>query len=53
MVYAHDLAGRPLYQVSGADLHVIYTVTYRITADQVFIVAINVADWSPQPVDMP
>lgn len=51
--YAHDHDGRPLYQVSAHDVHVIYTVVYRVQRDQIFLIAIEVADWFPQHVDMP
>jgi hypothetical protein len=51
--YAHDGDGRPLYQVSSYHGHVIYTIVYRMQRDQIFIIAIEVADWTPQHVDMP
>lgn len=51
--YAHDGDDRPLYQVSSYNVHVIYTIIYRVQRDQIFIIAIEVADWTPQHVDMP
>ncbi len=51
--YAHDTTGRPLYQVSGYDVHLIYTIVYCVQRDQIFILAIEIADWIPQHIDMP
>ena len=51
--YAKDLQNRTLYQVSAADIHLIYTIVYRVWSDYVFIVAIDIAEWSPQHTDMP
>jgi hypothetical protein len=51
--YARDSTGRVLYQVSGADLHVIYTLTYLVQVDRIAIVSIDVAEWTPQHADMP
>gem|GEM_PF-3869032 len=53
MYYVHDGDGRPLYQVSSYHGHVISTIVYRMHCDQIFIIAIEVADWTPQHVDMP
>ena len=50
LFYAYDGEGRILRQVSGADLHVIYTLTYRVQRDRVFIIAIELAEWSPREV---
>ena len=51
--YAKDLHNRTLYQVSAADVHVIYTIVYRVQADYIFIVAIDIAEWTPQHSDIP
>jgi hypothetical protein len=51
--YAKDGAGRVLYQVSGSDLHVIYTLTYLVQVDHVYIVSIDIAEWFPHHADMP
>jgi hypothetical protein len=51
--YAKDLQNRTLYQVSAADVHLIYTIVYRVRSDYVFIVAIEIAEWTPQHTDMP
>ena len=51
--YARDTANRVLRQMSAVDVHVIYTVVYLTTSDRVFIVAIEIAEWTPQHSDMP
>jgi hypothetical protein len=51
--YARDGRNRVLYQVSAADIHVIYTLVYHIWANDVFVVAIEIAEWTPQHTDMP
>ena len=51
--YARDDRGRVLWQVSGSDLHMIYTVIYQFDAEHVFVVAIEVAPWNPVHTDMP
>lgn len=53
MFYARDGEGRVLRQVSGADLHIIYALTYHVQRDRVFVVAIELAEWSPAHVEMP
>ena len=52
MFYAKDLHNRTLYQVSAADVHLIYTIVYRVWSDYVFIVAIEIAEWRPEHSDM-
>ena len=51
--YARDLQNRTLYQVSAADVHVIYTIVYRVWSDYIFIVAIEIAEWSREHADTP
>jgi hypothetical protein len=50
--YAKDGQDRILYQVSAADIHLIYTLVYRVWANDVFVVAIEIAEWTPQHSDM-
>lgn len=51
--FAHDGEGRPLYQVSAHDVHVLSTVVYRVQRDQIFLIALEIADWTPPHIDMP
>lgn len=51
--YAADTMGRTLYQVSSADLHLVYTLVYTVQEDRLLIVSIEVAPWTPQHLDMP
>lgn len=50
--YGDDPTGRPLYQVTVRQVHVIHAVHYRVWRDVIFIVRIEIADWSPKHVDL-
>lgn len=47
------MTARPLYQVRASDVHIISTIVYRVQHDQVFMIAIAIADWIPQHIDLP
>lgn len=51
--YGHDTDNRALLVVSASDVHLIYTITYRVGRDSVFIVNIVIDPWIPGHVDMP
>lgn len=52
VIYGTTSTGQVLRQVSGEDLHVIYTITYGANIS-VFIVIIEHAPWTPRHVEMP
>jgi hypothetical protein len=52
-VYARDGQDRLLRIISAADVHLVYTITYRVARDRIFLVDLVVAEWSPGHVDMP
>ena len=45
--FRRDLQNRVLYLVSAADVHLVYSIVYRIGEDQIFVVDIEVAEWTP------
>jgi hypothetical protein len=51
--YRRDLDNRVLYIVSAADVHLVYTIMYRVSEDRIFVVDIEVAEWTPRDSDMP
>nr|MCU0492224.1 hypothetical protein [Chloroflexaceae bacterium] len=51
--YGYDLEQRVLRQVSAADVHIIYTITYRQQGERLFVVAVEIAEWTPKHSDMP
>lgn len=51
--YAHDGENRLLRIASAADVHLIYTVTYQVWQDRIFLVDLVVADWHSPHSDMP
>ena len=53
LVYARDGDNRLLRIVSAADVHIIYTITYRFLRDRIFLVDLVVAEWTPSHTDMP
>ena len=50
--FGTDPTGRKLYQVSVRAMHVIHAIQFRVAHDTVFIVRIEIADWSPKHVDL-
>jgi len=47
LFYRRDLDNRVLYIVSASDIHLIYTLTYRVREERIFVVDIEVAEWTP------
>jgi hypothetical protein len=50
--FGNDPTGRRLYQVSVRHMHVIHAVHFRRWRDTIFIVRIEIAEWTPKHVDL-
>ena len=53
LFYRRDLDNRVLYLASASDVHLVYTIIYRVSEERIFVVDIEVAEWTPRPTDMP
>ncbi|MBP1469000.1 hypothetical protein EYB53_025045 [Candidatus Chloroploca sp. M-50] len=49
----HDREGHALYQMTGADTHVIYQVTFWPIGRVLLIVFIEIRDWEPLETNPP
>lgn len=50
--FGKDPTGRKLYQVSVQSVHVIHAVQFRVWKDTVFVVRIEVAEWTPRHIEL-
>lgn len=53
MIYGRDLDARLLRIASAADVHIVYTIVYRVGADHLFVVDLMIIEWTPPHSDMP